>query len=396
VEPELALELAAERPPRPGPVAVVGVSLASLAVGTFASVGIGTLAPELQDALGLSRAEIGLLTAFVYVGSALASRPAGKLTDSVGAVRVLVLSLLLAAGALALAALAPFAGVLMVAAFAAGLANGGVNPPTNVVIAGQMTSRLGLFLSIKQTGVPAGGFLAGLVLPPVALALSWRWAFGVLAALALAVAASTWAVRGARVLSGGGSESGPPALGRRERITIAFYGLVMAGTQWSFLTYLVLYLTDGEGFSLREAGLALSLATACSVGGRVVWGWLSDRPGRRVPVLLLASGVAVAMLSLLAAGMPGAALWPIAGATGAALVGWNGVFHALLAERAGPGSLGRASGEVMAFVFSGAVVIPPALGAISEGTSSWTALWALAAGLAALAAIVLRLGLRPA
>ena len=370
------------------------MSLGSLAVGTFASVGIATLAPELQDGLGLSRADLGVLTALVYVASALASRRAGSLTDSVGAVRVLFLSLLLAAGALTLAALAPVAAVLMVAAFAAGLANGGVNPPTNVVIAGQMTTRLGLFLSIKQTGVPAGGFLAGLVLPPVALALSWRWGFAVLAVAALVVAASTWMLRGARVLSGVEIDGGPPALTRRERVTIAFYGLVMAGTQWAFLTDLVLYLTDAEGFSLREAGLALSLATACSVGGRVLWGWVSDRPGRRIATLLLTSAVSVVTLALLASGLPDAALWPVVAVTGAALVGWNGAFHALLAERAGPGRLGRASGEVMAFVFSGAVAIPPALGAISQATDSWSILWAAAAALAALAAFGLRLGLR--
>jgi hypothetical protein len=101
------------------------------------------------------------------------------------------------------------------------------------------------------------------------------------------------------------------------------------------------------------------------------------------------------MLVLLAAGVGGPAVWPICVVTGAALVGWNGVFHALVADRAGPGSLGRLSGETMTWVFGGAVVVPPLLGLVSERADSWTPLWALAAGLTLLAALVLLAGLGP-
>jgi hypothetical protein len=111
-------------------------------------------------------------------------------------------------------------------------------------------------------------------------------------------------------------------------------------------------------------------------------------------VLLCASAIAVATLALLAAGVGGAAIWPLAAVTGAALVGWNGVFHALLTYRAGPGAVGRLSGEVMAVVFAGSVVLPPLIGLASEQTDSWTLLWALAAGCVAAAGIVLRAAVR--
>lgn len=372
----------------PGPLAVVGVSLAALAAGTFATVGIGALAPELQADLDFSRAEIGALTALNAAGAALASRRAGRLTDAVGPARVLILSLVLFAAMVATWALAPTGAVFMAAVLVAGLAYGGINPPTNVVIAGQLVQRLGLFMSIKQTGVPIGGFLAGLVLPPVAIAAGWRAAFGLAALLALAIAVCGLRLRGAAVLRGGSEE----ATGRsplRERLGISLYGALMAGTQWVFLTYLVLYLTESEQLSLHLAGVALAVATAASVAGRLFWGWLSDRRGQRVAVLVAASAAAAAMLVLLAAGAAGPAVWPIAAVMGAALVGWNGVFHALVADRAGPGNLGRVSGETMTFVFGGSVVVPPVLGLVSERTDSWTLLWALAAGLAVLAALVL-------
>jgi MFS family permease len=378
----------------PGPWAVVGVSLAALAAGTFATVGIGALAPKLQEEFDFSRGEIGLLIALVSVGSALASRRAGTLTDSVGPVRVLAVSLVFFAGAILVAAAAPVAVLFMVAVFAGGLAYGGINPPTNVVVAGRMEGRLGFFMSVKQTGVPVGGFLAGVVLPPIAIWVSWRFAFAFAAVTALAVAGSTALLRGAAVLrstDAAGDEAGPS---RRERISMGFYGFVMAGAQWVFVTYLVLYLTDGGGFSLQAAGLVLALAMAASVGGRLFWGWLSDLPGRRVSALLWASMLALTMLTAVASGIDGVAVWPVATLTGAALVGWNGAFHALIAERAGAGGIGRLSGEMMAVVFGGCVVFPPLLGFLSEALDSWTVLWAGTASAVALAGAGLLAGSR--
>jgi MFS family permease len=378
----------------PGPWTVVGVSLAALAAGTFATVGIGVLAPELQAEFEFSRGEIGLLTALVSVGAALASRRAGALTDSAGPVKVLACSLCLFAAAILVCALAPAAPLLMAAMLVGGLAYGGINPPTNVVIAGRMQGRLGFFMSLKQTGVPVGGLLSGIVLPPLAIWVSWRLAFGVAAFVALAVALSTTLLRGAPVLRtlGAGEDRGGPS--RRERVAIGLYGFVMAGSQWVFITYAVLYLTDSRGFSLQRAGAVLSLAMAVSVAGRIFWGWLSDRPGRRVPALVGAGAVALTMLALLAGGVHGAAVWPVAAITGAALVGWNGAFHALVADRAARGGVGRLSGEVMAVVFAGSVCLPPLFGFVSEEFDSWTLLWSSTAVVVAVAAFVLWAGTR--
>ncbi len=377
----------------PQALAVVGVSMAALAAGTFSIVAIGTLAPKLESDFGLSRAEVGFLTSLVFIGSMLSSRRAGTLTDSFGAARVLGLALVVFAGFMAVAAVAPDTAVLMLAVLGAGLAYGGVNPPTNVVVAGRLARRLGYFLSLKQSGVPLGGLLAGIVLPPVAIAFGWRWAFGVTVLVCLAAAVLTPLLRNAAVLRS--SAALPRGLTRRRYLlVVGAFGFVMSGTQWTFLTYLSLYLTGTYGFSLAEAGLALALAQGLGAAGRLLWGHLSDADGRRVPILLAMASLAIVSLALLASDPGTAAIWPVVAVSGFAIVGWNGAYHALVAERAGPGRVGRASGEALFFVFGGAVAIPPLLGLLADAAGSWQPLWAVAAAAVAVAGIGLWAGLR--
>jgi MFS family permease len=368
---------------------VVGVSLAALAAGTFAIVAFGALAPMLEVELGLTRAEIGFLTSLVFIGSMITSRPAGKLTDSIGPTRVLFGALVLFAGGMAFAALAPSTVAFMLAVLLAGLAYGGVNPPTNVVVAGQLGRRLGFFLSVKQSGVPLGGLLAGVALPPIAVAFGWRWALAVTVVVCIAVAASTPLLRNAAVLRGSSAVQSEPSIRRRELVAIGFFGFVMSGSQWTVFTYLTLFLTDDLGFTLGVAGLALGLAQGMGAGGRLIWGWLSDSPGRRLVILVVVALLSAGLLAALAGGAGQVALWPIAAALGLALVGWNGAYHALVAERAGAGRIGKASGNALVFVFAGAVALPPLLGILGDALDSWPALWAVDAAVVILAALVL-------
>src|SRR5262249_26213481 len=163
---------------------------------------------------------------------------AGKLTDRRRPALVLGLSMAAFAGAFALFALAPDRGVLLVAVAFAGVAYGGVNPPTNVMVAGRLGGRGGFFLGAQQS---VGAL--GVVLPSVALAHGWRVSVGLAAVVCALAALAVVLVRNARriVLTASGQGKDP---GRREIAALGMFGFVMAGTQWAFLTYLVLFLTE--------------------------------------------------------------------------------------------------------------------------------------------------------
>lgn len=169
----------------------------------------------------------------------------------------------------------------------------------------------------------------------------------------------------------------------------------MAGSQWTLFTYLTLFLTEDLGLTLGIAGLALAVAQGFGAGGRLVWGWLSDSPGRRLSILLVVAAISAGLLAALAGGVGRFALWPVVAVLGLALVGWNSAYHALVAEQAGPGRIGKASGDALVFVFAGAVVMPPLLGLLADALDSWRWLWGVDAAVVAVASVVLWVALGP-
>ena len=383
------------RDAEPGAVAVVGLSLGALASATFAIVALGVLAPKLQDEFGFSNAEVGFLISLVFIGGAITSPRAGVLTDRIGPAAVLGRSLALFTAAMAVAAAAPTVAIFLAGLTIAGFMYGGINPPTNVVVAGRMAQKIGFFLSVKQSGVPLGGLLAGLILPPVAIAFGWRWALAVAVGACAAVAALMPRLRGAAVIgSDDPDHAGSSPLTRRDLAALGLFGFVMSGVQWSVFAHLTVFLTEERAFSLTLAGLALALAQGLGAGARLLWGWLSDIPGRRLTILVMLAAVGATCLAALAAGARGPVLWLTIGIAGVVIIGWNGAYYALIADRAGAGGLGRASANSLVFVFGGTVVLPPLLGLTVDLSDSWRPFWAIAAGAVFLAGAALWVGLR--
>ena len=168
----------------------------------------------------------------------------------------------------------------------------------------------------------------------------------------------------------------------------------MSGVQWSMFAHLTLFLTEERAFGLAAAGGALALAQGLGAASRLVWGWLSDLPGHRLTIMGILSLVALICLAVIATGVEGPALWVVLAITGTTVIGWNGAYYALIADRAGTQGIGRASASALIFIFAGSLTVPPLLGLSVDATDSWTPFWVIAAVLVALAGVALRLMLR--
>jgi MFS family permease len=381
---------------------VEGLLLATgaMAASTFGTLSFPAIAPIVRDRFDLSTVEVGTFTALVFLGAMVASVPAGRLTDRFGAPAMLAASQAGVAVGVSIAALAPTRLVFLTAIGVAGLAYGAVNPPSNVLVSDAIPRRhRGLMLSLKQTGVPIGGLLASAVLPTIAEAVGWRASLlvPVVVLIAASVLCMTVIRREAEMLEAAGDSvwegSAEDAAPVPALAPMSVYGFIMAGVQLSFVGYLTIYLVDARDFTPTGAGFALALALAAGVSGRVLWGAASDRYCRSHASSLTLAGL-LSMGGLLLLSLDGGvALWAAIFVVGFCAIGWNGVYLALIADRATLRTLGRATGLALMFIYAGVVFVPPLFGLLFESIDSWSGVWLTASGLVLCAALAM--GLAP-
>lgn len=370
---------------RRGAVAAVALSGGALMMGSYATLSIAPIAPLVRADLGLSRAGIGLLTAAVFGGAAVASTPSGHLTDRLGAVRLLGLALVGVAVAELIASRSPWVWLFVVGIFGIGAAYGCITPPTNVIVRGAADgSNQGLIMSAKQIGVTLGGLIAGLTLPAIADAYGWRAALLAPVIGALVVAALVVLTRD-NLQHQIGPRAHPSAMAEKIRIRLGWrlgvggFGFLMAGLQLSFVSYLAVFLTEAHGYRLGIAGVSLAVTMLGGTIGRLGWAVVSDRwfPSNRWTGLSLTAAIAAIGLLGMAVLPTGPLLWPCVALVGLSSIGWNGVFLALVANAVPPSHVGRLSGWALRSVFSGVVVVPPVMGLIADH-QGWTAAWLVA------------------
>ena len=166
----------------------LAITLAVQALTSMAMIAPTVMAPVAAAELDVSAQGIGWFVALEYLFAMLSGLACGALIVRFGPVRVCQICVCLAAAGLAVGtgALLP---VVFAAAGLIGSGYGLVNPVSSHILASAAPPRMmSLIFSIKQTGVPLGGALAGALVPALVLSLGWRWAAVAVALLSLAPA----------------------------------------------------------------------------------------------------------------------------------------------------------------------------------------------------------------
>ncbi|MBI5277379.1 MAG: MFS transporter [Burkholderiales bacterium] len=363
---------------------VLAITLAIQALVSMAVLAVPAMAPAMAQSLKVSPTLIGPYVAILYIGAMLASLLSGPLVIRYGAIRVSQAGLLACALGLALLALAPSLAATAVGAVLVGIGYGPITPASSHLLAKTTPpDRVALVFSIKQTGVPVGGVMAGALVPALLLMGGTQAALLAVAAGNLACAVLAQALRAdldsdrepGRALSFT-SLAGPvklvashPQLSRLARLSFIF-----SSVQMCLATYLVTYLHSSLGYSLVVAGAVLAAAQAGGVVGRILWGYVADRwlqPRRMLGVLAALMAICCAAAASLQAGASLSLVVAVMVAFGASATGWNGVFLAEVARLAPVGMASAATGGALAVTFLGVVLGPMLFGALAGLTGSY-------------------------
>jgi MFS family permease len=380
--------------------------LAVLTTSSLAVSVIAVLAPEAAPAIGVDATRIGTYTAIVYLFATLSGAVTGTLVDRFGAIRVCQVTMLLAALAMFCFARASVAWVL-VSAVVLGCAYGPFNPASAHVLWRLSTPRWRPFVfSIKQTGVPLGGALAGALIPMLVLWLDWKSACLAVAGVALMMMVVLQPLRGS--LDGGerralrldaASLTGPVrlALGDPRLRAHTLTAFAYAGCQLSVMAFMVVYLTRAVDMNLVEAGSVFAFLQVGGFAGRLLWGGIASRlatPRAALVVIGLITAACLAVTPFMNSSWPLLAVISLATVLGASSLGWNGIMLSEVATRAPEGRAVEATAGMQVVMFGGITVFPPIFGILVIHTESFTAAFLAVAVLAVAGACTIARGPR--
>ena len=372
----------------------------------MAVVTVPVLAPEIAASLDVDTAAVGLYQSTAFAGAAFLTLLSGSLVLRHGGVRVNQASVVISAAGVGLAVTGSVP-VVALGAVLAGMGYGLATPGASHVLA-RVTppERRGLVFSVKQSAVPLGGLVAGVLFPPVAEHFGWMWAIALACAMVASAAIVIQPLRsrldddrdlGHRVRINAPGESVRLVVTTPRLRPIALVAFSYGAMQLSLFAFLVTYLVEHAGTDLVTAGLLFSVMQGAGFVARIGWGWVSDRWISARPLLAVLGAGTIAS-TVAAMGFSDA--WPLAGlaaasaALGLTAVGWNGVYLAEVSRAVPVDKVGLATGGVLMFTFVGVVLGPSTFGAIVAMTGSYAAAFIAmdALVLATVVALVVRPG----
>src|SRR6185295_72162 len=328
------------------------------------------LAPIAQADIGLPASAVGIVTALIYLAATFTAFAAGGLIHRFGSLRASQMSLGMCAAGIAMMASAN-AWLVSLGALVIGTGYGVVTPASSAILAERTPEGMRAFIfSLKQTGVPIGGALAGGLIPLLIAGFGWQHAALIagLCCLFLLIAVQPYRAdvdfpaHGPRPAAPGHFLEPYRLIMAHPRLReLAFASFAYWGMQMCMGSFLVVFLTDRISLSMGAAGAALSTAMLAGSMGRIFWGvaadnWISPR------TLLGALGAVMAASAFVTASM--AASWPYAAMLivcfcyGASAIGWNGVYLSEVVRMAPAGKAGSATGASLAMTYAGVVFLP--------------------------------------
>jgi MFS family permease len=361
----------------------LAATLTVQSIASMATVTVPVLAPTAATDIGITSTSVGIYVSLIYISGMISSLWSGDFILRYGALRVSQICLIFCGIGLILAAFASIPS-LVVSALIIGLGYGPVSPASSHILVRNTPAHMMSFIfSLKQTGVPLGGAIAGAIVPPLVIFAGWENASIIIGVFCIFCILLINPIRfeidsdrqpNRYISFQGVSRPLRMVVSYRPLRQLVIISFLYAGMQLCLLTYLVIYLTRDIGMAFIEAGLTLSAAQMAGTIGRIVWGILADRYlSSRLMLGIL--GVAMSLGAIATASFnsawPSSAILVVVILFGATATGWNGVYLAEAARLAPDGKVGEATGGALFFTFLGVVLGPSIFAAVVSGTDSY-------------------------
>ncbi len=348
-------------------------------IATTAKVGLPAVFPAVALELGFDT-EFVLVYTWGYAACSLAVMAGcGGLIRRYGALRTSQIGCVTMAVGLAatgvMATPALIIPVLTLAMILIGFGSTVATPASSQILAAYAPRKWApLIFSIKQTGVPAGVAISGLILAPLAVAFGWREALFGLAILCLAIAVLLQPLR-AEFDHGRDPAARPQladfvinirdVLAQFERRAMAVAAFTFVGMQAIYTNFTITYLYEDLNYSLSDAGEVLGIATLLAIPARIFWGWVGSaviRPRVLLAFLALVMALSTALVGAFEPHWSHAAVLAVNCAIGLSVLSWHGVLLSEAARLAPAGEAGRMTGGILAFGSAGQIVYPVLFG----------------------------------
>ena len=287
------------------------IKMAALGFGRFA---YSMLLPNMRESLQFNYVQMGLLSGGILLGYLLFSVIGGMLATRFGPKRVVIASLLCSSGSMFfLSRLSNFSPLLFFT-FTMGAGAAGVHiPMTTLPMAWFEKQRLGRALGIIQGGTGLGILITGFLLPPLLISMgkeAWRNCWLLMACITFAVSVAGFILLKEKPRQGDlfapekvpnkgadpGSDPVPkmkPEMSLRAIILVYF---IFGFAYNIYATYFVAFMVEEVRLTEKAAGNIWAIFGWMSMLSGLIWGFLSDRLGRRTALLWNNGMISIALL----------------------------------------------------------------------------------------------------
>jgi fucose permease len=255
-------------------------SIVVLAYG-FAILGmpgsaLGVAWPSMAEDLARDLGDLGILTAVMGGSYAVVSLASGSVTK-----RIPAGALLVAAAAAAGVSLVVYAGAegwvwFVLASIPLGMAGGTIDAVGNAFVA---VNRGAKAMGIIHAAFGFGAMIAPLMITAlIALGLSWRSGFGILAGGEFILAVAFLTIASGVHMPMEGRREKPVRLGRKRLLSLSVWTFfIYAGVEGSTGFWAFTLLAEGQGMDATVAGIAVAMHWGALFVSRLVLGVVGDR-----------------------------------------------------------------------------------------------------------------------